>query len=304
MKTKKLKAPALPNKESVARRVRSLVILTFGLFLNAFAWSAFLIPGKIVGGGLTGLATLIFYATQGWGMPIPVSVSYLVMNVFLIALAIRILGASFGIKTVFSVLLLSFFLGLLQNILPKEGIMEADPFLFAVIGGALAGAGIGIVFTQGGSTGGTDIIAMIITKYRNISPGRLILYMDVFIISLSFLVFREVSNVVYGFVTMAVVSYTIDLIIEGQKQSVQVFIFSRHHAEISEILGQRMHRGITFLDGQGWFTREKTKIVLVITRKHELPSVLGVIKSVDPDAFVSVGSVMGTYGKGFESIRN
>ncbi len=292
------------KKESLFKHAKVWTIITFGLFLNAFAWVAFLIPGKIIGGGITGVATLIYYATEGWGFQIPVSVTFFIINIFLIALAVKILGASFGVKTVYSVIMLTFFFGLLQGIMPAEGIMDKDPFLFAVIGGALAGAGVGIVFTQGGSTGGTDIIAMIINKYHNISPGRLILYMDVLIIASSFLVFNQMSSVVYGFVTMAVVAYSIDLIIEGQKQSVQIFIFSKQYDAISKQLGESLHRGITFLDGQGYYTKAETKVLLIVTRKHELPRVFQIVKSIDPEAFISVASVMGTYGKGFEKIRS
>lgn len=291
------------KKDSILKQIRVYSIITFGLFVNAFAWVAFLIPGKIIGGGITGVATLVFYATQNIGFPIPVGVTFFIINIFLIALAIRILGASFGIKTIYSVIVLTFFFSLLQGIMPSEGIMERDPFLFSVIGGLLAGAGVGIVFTQGGSTGGTDIIAMIINKYKNISPGRLILYMDVLIISSSILVFHNISNVIYGFVTMAVVAYAIDLLLEGQKQSVQIFIFSKNHEEISKALGETLHRGVTILYGQGWYTKADTKILMVVTRKHELPRVFQIIKSIDDDAFVSVASVMGTYGKGFEKMR-
>lgn len=294
----------LVAKTSILKHIRVWTIITFGLFVNAFAWVAFLIPGKIIGGGVTGIATLIYYATESWGFQIPVSITFFAINIFLIALAIKTLGASFGIKTIYSVVMLSFFFGVLQGVMPAEGFMDKDPFLFAVIGGVLAGAGVGIVFTQGGSTGGTDIIAMIINKYHNISPGRLILYMDVIIISSSFLVFWQLSNIVYGFVTMAVVAYTIDMLIEGKKQSVQIFIFSKQYDEISSQLGQNIHRGITLLDAQGWYTKTDTKVILVVTRKHELPRVFQVIKSIDPDAFISVASVMGTFGKGFETIRS
>ena len=294
----------LVAKISIFKQIRVWTIITFGLFVNAFAWVAFLIPGKIIGGGVTGISTLIYFATEGTGFQIPVSISFFAINVVLIGIAIKSLGASFGIKTIYSVFMLSFFFGLLQGIMPAEGFMDKDPFLFAVIGGALAGAGIGIVFTQGGSTGGTDIIAMIINKYFNISPGRLILYMDVFIISSAFFIFWQISNIVYGFVTMAVVAYAIDMLIEGKKQSVQIFIFSKLHDEISSHLGENMGRGITLLNAQGWYTKTDTKVILVVTRKHELPGVFQIIKSIDPDAFISVASVMGTFGKGFEKIRS
>ncbi|MDD4746323.1 MAG: YitT family protein [Salinivirgaceae bacterium] len=294
----------LVAKISIFKQIRIWTIITFGLFVNAFAWVAFLIPGKIIGGGITGVSTLIYFATENTGFQIPVSISFFAINVVLIGIAIRSLGASFGIKTIYSVFMLSFFFGLLQAIMPAEGFMDRDPFLFAVIGGALAGAGIGIVFTQGGSTGGTDIIAMIINKHFNISPGRLILYMDVLIISSSYFIFWKISNMVYGLVTMSVVAYAIDMLIEGQKQSVQIFIFSKLHHEISSHLGENMHRGITLLSAQGWYTKVDTKVILVVTRKHELPNVFQIIKSIDPDAFISVASVMGTFGKGFEKIRS
>ena len=291
------------SRQAILLETRRWVIMTFGLFVNAFAWVAFLIPGKIIGGGITGVATLIYYASANWGFQIPVSVTFFIINIFLIILAIKSLGASFGVKTIYSVVVLTFFFGLLQGIMPAEGIMERDPFLFAVIGGLLAGAGVGIVFTQGGSTGGTDIIAMIINKYHNVSPGRLILYMDVLIISASYLVFKELSSVVYGFVTMAVVAWAIDLLLAGNKQSTQIFIFSKRYEEIANGLHEHVGRGITLLDGQGWYSREPGKVVLIITRKHEMPHVLRIIKSIDPDAFVSAASVMGTFGKGFEHIR-
>ncbi|MGI6478751.1 MAG: YitT family protein [Salinivirgaceae bacterium] len=290
----------LLKKEGLARQIRSWIIMTFGLFVNALGWTAFLIPGKMVGGGVTGVATIIYYATNGW---IPVSVTFFIINIFLVAIAIKILGASFGVKTIYNVIVLSVFLAVLQLVLPKEGLMDVDPFLFAVIGGALGGIGVGIVFTQGGSTGGTDIIAMIINKYRNISPGRAILYMDILIISSSVLVFKNIGSLVYGFVTMAVLAYSVDLIIEGKKQTAQIFIFSPKYEEIGSELGANIGRGITFIDGQGYFTRTDTKILLIIIRKHEMSRVFQIVKKIDPDAFMSVASVMGTYGKGFEKIR-
>jgi len=290
----------LLKKAGFAKQTRSWIIMTFGLLVNAFAWAAFLIPGKIVGGGITGVATLVYYASNGW---LPVSATFFVINIFLVGLAVKILGASFGVKTIYSVIVLSIFLALLQFIIPEEGFMDVDPFLFAVIGGALDGVGIGIVFTQGGSTGGTDIIAMIINKFRNISPGRAILYMDVIIISCSMFVFGNIGSVVYGFVTMAIMAYSIDLVIEGNKQTAQIFIFSPKYEEISDELGANTGRGITFIDGQGYFTRTDTKILLIVIRKHEMSRVFQIVKEIDPNAFMSVASVMGTYGKGFEKIR-
>jgi uncharacterized membrane-anchored protein YitT (DUF2179 family) len=276
--------------------IKTYSIITFGLFLHALGWTAFLIPGQIVGGGISGLAASIFYATG-----IPAGYPYLAINAVLILLAIRLLGVSFGIKTVYSVVMISFFLTIQQKFITQPIITEG--FMTTVLGGLLGGAGIGIVFSQGGSTGGTDIIAMIITKYRNISPGKVILYCDIIIISSSYFLFKSMEKMVYGFVAMGVVSYTIDLILNGSKQSIQLMIFSKNHEKIAEDITHKIRRGVTVLDGEGWYTKEPTKVIITVVRKHEAPDVHRIVKEWDPDAFISQGAVMGVYGKGFEQIR-
>lgn len=179
-----------------------------------------------------------------------------------------------------------------------------DDFMAAVIGGLLAGAGVGIVFTQGGSTGGTDIIAMIVNKYRNVSPGRVIFLCDVFIITSSFLVFRSIEKVVFGFVVMAISAYTIDIVISGARQSYQLFIFSKKHEAIAARIAREVHRGVTIVNGQGWYTREDQKILLVLVRKHEVNDIFRIIRQEDPKAFMSLAEVMGVYGEGFDRIRS
>lgn len=276
--------------------LRSYLIMAFGLFINALGWTAFLIPTEVTGGGVTGASTILFFATG-----FPVGITFLLINVFLIAIAIRILGASFGLKTILGVVLLSIFLSGLQQVITEP--LVSDAFMSTVIGAILAGAGVGIVFTQGGSTGGTDIIAMIINKYRNISPGRVILYFDVLIISSSYLVFQSVEKMVFGYVAMAITVYVIDLILSGAKQSFQVFIFSQQHEKIAERIATELNRGITILNGQGWYTKQNTKIILVLVRKHETSQLLRIIKETDPSAFMSMNNAMGVYGQGFEKIR-
>jgi uncharacterized membrane-anchored protein YitT (DUF2179 family) len=262
----------------------------------ALGWTAFLIPAEITGGGITGVSALIFYGTG-----FPLGISYLIINAVLIIFAIKILGRSFGVKTIFSVIVLSLLFSFLQQIITKPIIN--DDFLSTVLGGILSGAGVGIVFSQGGSTGGTDIIAMIINKYRNISPGRIILYCDVFIIASSYLIFQSLEKIVYGYVAMGITSYTIDLLFTGSKQSVQMFIFSKKYAEIAERIGKEVGRGVTIIDGKGWYSGESTSILLVMVRKPEASQLFRIIKEVDRDAFMSVNNVMGVYGQGFERIR-
>lgn len=276
--------------------IRSYAVIAFGLFIIAIGWTAFLIPAEITGGGITGISTIIFYASE-----FPVGVSYLIISAILVLAALRVLGAGFGIKTVLAVALLSLFLGIMQAII-TEPIID-DAFMSAIIGGILAGSGVGIVFTQGSSTGGTDIIAMMVNKYRNISPGRIILYLDLIIISSSYLIFQSIEKIVYGYVTMAVISYSIDMVLSGSKQTFQMFIFSPKYSEIAGRIDKEVKRGITLIDAEGWYSKKKSKIVMVLIRRQETSQVIRIVKDIDPDAFISQNNVMGAYGKGFETIR-
>lgn len=277
-------------------QIRSYSIVTLGLFTYALGWTAFLLPAKIVGGGIGGLAASIFYATG-----IPAGYPYLAINAVLILIAIKMLGASFGVKTIYSVIMIAVFLNIQQKFITEPIITEV--FMATVLGGLLGGAGIGLVFTQGGSTGGTDIIAMIINKYHNISPGKVILYCDLIIIGSSYFLFQSMEKLVYGFVTMGIVAYTIDLILNGSKQSIQIMIFSKHHEIIAEKISNEIHRGVTILHGEGWYSKNPTKVIVTIVRKNEAQLVISIVNAVDPQAFISQGQVMGVYGEGFEKIR-
>lgn len=289
--------------KKILNTAQSYSIITFGLFIFSLAWIAFLIPHRITGSGVSGIGALVFYATE-----IPVGYTYFVINVGLVLLAIKVLGANFGVKTVFGVTIAAILLSVLQSYI-KVPVVE-DKFLSTLIGGGLGGVGLGIIFTQGGSTGGTDIIAMIVNKYRNISPGRVILLCDIFIIGSSFFVLTEMEpikrfeTIVYGYVAMAIQAYAIDAILSGNRQSLQVIIFSQKFDEIADRITEQMGRGATVLDGVGWYTKENQKVVITLVRKHESSDLYRMIKEIDSKAFISVASVMGVYGKGFEQIRH
>jgi len=278
--------------------LKSYLIIALGLAIYSFGWTAFLIPSEIIGGGVSGIGTLIFY---GSGETIPVGLSYFVINCFLIIIALKILGPKFGAKTIYAILLGSVFLSVQQNFFTAP--LVDDKFMAAIIGGILGGAGVGITISQGGSSGGTDIIAMIINKYRNVSPGRVILYIDVFIIASSYIVFGDVPTIVYGYVSMGVASYAIDMVISGSKQSAQMFIITKDHETLADEIGLNINRGISVIDAMGWYSKENKKMLMVVVRKHETPQVFKIVKQHDPDAFISMGSVMGVYGFGFEEIR-
>ena len=280
----------------MAEVIKDYIIITLGLLSFTMGWVLFLIPAEITGGGISGVGVVIYYATK-----IPVSISFLAINVVLVLVAIKILGANFGIKTIYSIAVLTVFFAVFQNIL-KEPIVD-DTFLSAVLGGMLGGIGLGTVFSRGGSTGGTDIFAMIVNKYRNISPGRVILYCDVLIIASSYFIFESPKKLVYGYVSMWVVAYSLDSFLSGANRSAQMFIFSKKYEEIADFINNEAIRGVTVLDGTGWYTREDTKVVMSVVRKRETSSIFRKIKEIDPEAFISMGSVMGVYGQGFEKLK-
>ena len=280
----------------IGESIVSYLMLTIGLGIGALGWTAFLIPAKIVGGGLTGIATILYFVF-GWD----VGLTSLVMNGFLILAAIKILGATFGIRTIAGAVILSAFLSVLRPLFP-EPIMH-ETIMNAIVGGVLAGIGSGIVFVNGGSTGGTDIIAMIINKYKNISLGRLLLAIDVIIISSSYFIFHSLEKMVYGYMTMAILAYAVDLVISGNRQTVQFFIISKKYDEIKKKIIYEAGRGMTIFNGTGGFSGKDVKVIMVIARKTQSSEIFKIVKSVDPGAFITMGTVMGVYGKGFDRIR-
>lgn len=287
----------------IFKTTRTYSIIVFGIFLYALSWTAFLLPHKITGGGVSGIGALVYYATG-----IPMGYTYFIINIGLIFIAIKMLGANFGVKTIFGVTVGAILLNVMQSLI-TTAIID-DKFMSTIIGGGIAGAGLGIIFTQGGSTGGTDIIAMIINKYRNISPGRVIMLCDVFIIGSSFLVLldmeplKRIETIVYGYVAMAITAYSIDAVLSGSRQSVQVFVFSKKYEEIADRITKDLGRGVTVIDGQGWYTKDQQKVVITLVRKYEANDIYRIIKEIDDEAFISVASVMGVYGRGFERIRS
>ncbi len=297
-----MKFATLMVMRKIFDNVRTYVVIAFGLLVISVAWTAFLLPHQISGSGVSGIAAIVFYATG-----VPMGYTYFAINVVLILIALKILGTGFGIKTIYGVVLSAIMLTVLQPLIPAAVVQEK--FMSAIIGGMLCGTGLGIIFTRGGSTGGTDIIAMVVTKYRNISPGRVILLCDVIIISSSYVVLtnlasaQRIETMVYGFVTMAIQAYTLDAILSGNRQSVQIIIFSRHYEKIADEITTTMRRGVTVIDGTGWYTKEPQKVIITLVRKQEASDLYRIIKSIDDKAFITVANVMGVYGKGFEELK-
>ena len=289
--------------QRVLKGVKEYFIMTVGMFLYSFGWIGCVMPAHGTGGGATGLSLVIAHGIQSWfGIHIEIGTISLIINAILLIISGFIVGWNFGIKTIFCVFMISVGLNFWSAVLPAGDFLHLDRTLAVILGGALAGIGIAMCFSQGGSTGGTDIVAMIINKYRTISYGKILIYSDFIIIASSLLVGYHIDTVIYGYVMTAVVGYTVDMIMAGNQQSSQLFIVTRDYEKMADAIAQNVHRGVTLIDSQGWYSKQSSKIVMVVCRKRESSMVLKFVKTIDPHAFITVGSVMGVYGLGFQSI--
>ena len=293
----------MKKNSNVLVEIKNYAVITVCLFIIARGWTAFLIPNNMLGGGVNGIATIVYWVTG-------LSTGYTIftLNAILILFSFKILGWRFGVKTIYCIAVMAFFFSLLQNLLGDVPVIS-DKFLAAIIGGGIGGFANGIIFLSGGSTGGVDIITMVVNKYRNISLGRFTLAMNLVIIGSSFFVFQDleilqrVELIIYSLVGNFVSSYCMDLAFTGSKQSVQMFIFSSKPEVIADRIGNEIHRGVTIIKGTGWYTKQDNDILMAVVRKTQCQSVIRIVKQEDPKAFVSVNTVMGVYGKGFEVMK-
>lgn len=284
--------------------IKDYLIISLGLLIYSFGWAGFLIPNKIATGGVTGISAIIEYATG-----FPLQNSYVIINVVLLLFALKILGWKFFLKTIYGIIFLYFFLFLLRSlIVDADGnplsLVGDEPFMACIIGAALCGIGLGIAFTHNGSTGGTDIISAIVNKYKNVSFGRMTMICDVFIISSSMLIpDYELSKVMFSFTTLVVVGSTVDYVVNSTRQSVQFLIFSKDYDKIADAIIKRAHRGVTVLDGTGWYSKRDVKVIVVLAKKRESTNIFKLVKAIDPCAFISQSAVIGVFGEGFDKIK-
>ena len=277
--------------------LKDYLTIFLGTFMYALGVTLFIMPHQFVLGGLTGVAVLFNY---GFGMP--VSITVLVVNAILLAVSNKVLGTEFLIKTVVGVGSLTAFLGFFET-LNFTPIMTDEPLMAGLVGAIVAGAGVGLVMSVNSSTGGTDIIILILNKYRNVTPGRMMLYIDLIIVTSSFVIFRSIETIVFGIIIIAVMSTSVDWILNGIRQSVQFFIVSREYEEIATQVNMQLGRGCTVLDGTGWYTKSEQKVLILMAKRSESNSIFRLVKSIDPYAFVSQTNVVGVYGKGFDRMR-
>ncbi|MCR5077260.1 MAG: YitT family protein [Prevotella sp.] len=296
--------------KAVWNETKDYVYITLGLLLYTFGWAVFLLPYQIVTGGVTGIAAIIFYATK-----IPISYSYFLINFALLIVGLKILGWKFMVKTVYAILALSVFLWAAQRIMTQpDGTLTqvlgpGQAFMSLVIGCMLTGTSLAIVFLSNGSTGGTDIIAACVNKYRNLSLGTVLILVDLLIIGSCLFIpefgepLQRTHKVVFGLCTMVIENYMLDRVFNARRQSVQFMIFSRKYMEIADAIGTQMDHGVTILDGHGWYTGNEVKVLCILARKNESQPIFRLIKMIDPNAFVSQSAVIGVFGEGFDPIK-
>ncbi len=312
------------NRTTIGTTIKEYVLMALGMFLYSFGWICCILPANAAGGGATGLSLLLYHLTGG---AISIGTMVLIINIILLIIAGFIVGWNFGIKTIYCVVVMSVIMHFLQIwfttpdgwvaqiitvrdalTVPNGTIVDLfnlnNRLLSAILGGICSGVGVAMCFQQGGSTGGSDIVVMIVNKFYTISYGKFIRLTDGVIISSAlFLPDVGIDGVIYGFVMVAVFSYTVDMILSGNQQSSQIFIVSKDYKAMADAINQEAKRGATVINAMGWYSKENSKIVMCVCRKRDLAMVLKVVRNVDPEAFITIGSVMGVYGKGFDALN-
>ena len=273
-------------------------LMTVGSVIFCMAWTSFVIPNGLASGGLTGLCTIIQYGTG-----IPVGLTYPILNVGLLILGFLSLGKGFGIKTIYVIALTSLLFEVLP-MFPQLNVMMEEKLLVALVGAAMESVGLGLVLLRGGSSGGTDILAMMINKYWPVSPGRVYLISDLVIISsLLFVPGKGLVDMIYAYVMMLGFSFGVDYVLLGNKSSVQILVFSSKYEEIANHMISEMNRGVTALHSVGWYSQKESKVLLIVSRKQQMNEVVNEIKSIDKKAFISISTAMSVFGEGFEEIK-
>lgn len=279
-------------------KVRELLLIFFSLCPYAVAVNQLLVPSNVVGGGLTGLCEILYFATNGF---VPIWLSTLTINVILLVIAFKLIDGKFVLRSIWGVFSLTFWLKMVP--VATEPLLH-DPFMASVVGGMLCGCGLGITFLNNGTSGGTDIIAMLVNKYHHIPIGRVLFYCDLIVISSAYFLpnVHDIEKVLLGLCFTFMSTNVVDMIMNKVRQSVQFFIFSKKYEEIADAINT-LPRGVTILNGQGWYSKQEMHVVTVLAKKSESMRIFSLVKEIDPDAFISQSEVIGVYGRGFEPIK-
>lgn len=292
-----------PDKEEIIHVVKDYAKITVGLIIYLFSYFCFIYSHKITSGGLAGISSVI-----SWGFDVPFSLPYNVINIALLCISLKVIGWKFSLKTVYSVLFMGLGSTLVETVLlPRIGDslpLSNQPAMAMVLGSILIGMSLGVVFSVDGSTGGTDIVATIINKYKQVSIGRALIYIDICTLTASWFIFKDSDKLVFSVVQMLVTNLSVDYYLNGVRQCMQFFIITRKPEEMAQQLMREVGHGVTYLDGAGAYSGAQMKVLMMITRKTESVAVFRTVKTVDPNAFISQALVKGVYGQGFDNIKH
>lgn len=282
------------------QQMKDIFMLFIGVLCYAVGYTAFILPEKVVMGGVSGLSALIFYATG-----FPPGYSIWLLNFLMLGIAIKTLSRKFIYRTFIGVTMLAVVVAVLQPFFAAHPVITAgeDKFMHVLIGGLMGGIGLGVIYSHNGSTGGTDILIAILNKYFRMSFGRAMQFIDFTIITSSYLLFHSVELIVYGAVFTLVASYMCDYIVNGARQTVQFIIISKHYKEIADVINKSVHRGVTLVEGKGWYSQKEVDILIVMARRYESQDIFRCIKKIDPDALVSQTNCQGIFGEGFDTFK-
>lgn len=284
--------------------VKDFFFINLGMAIYSAGWALFLLPNHITTGGGAGMAAILQYASG-----FPMQYTLLILNSVLLLAAWWQLGAKFALKTLYAVLSLTFYLGLGQSLitLPDGGLLNVlgdnQEGMACILGAVLNGIGIGMVFMSGGCTGGWDIIAAIINKYKNVSIGRVLFYLDLFVIGSCYFLFQSWQMVVFGYVTLVIYTFAVDTMINSSKQDIQFTIYTKESEKLVGIIREKTGHTATLLFGEGGYTHDQMKVVVTIVHKSEQVEMLRLIRDADPAAFVTFHRVEGAFGLGFNVIK-
>ena len=297
-------------RPSIMSEIKSYTMITLGLALYAFVWNFFMSPYEFLIGGVTGIGAIVQYATSG---AVPMQYVYFSLNLILLIVAIKILGWKFCIKTTYAICMMTTLLSITQKLLQDYNaynILGPDKQLEAcLVGSIFIGFAIAICFLNNGSTGGVDIVAAIVNKYKDVSFGRAMLYIDGFIITSSFFIIPSddvklsLQKIFYGYITLIIVNIALDYMVNSSRQMVQFFIFSSKYEEIGYYITRRLHRGVTLLDSVGFYSKKEGKVITTLTRANQSNILFSMVKQIDPNALISQSKVMGVYGNGFDKLK-
>ena len=287
------------SKRVLYRETLDYIMIAIGCISYSIGWTIFLLPNDISTGGVAGLSSIVF-----WAFNIKVSYTYFSLNALLLVVALKTLGWRFCVKTIYGVIVMTISVGLLREYVPDPTIMKGEPFMAALIGSLFCGTGLGFCLSYNGSSGGSDIVAAIVNKYRDISLGRVLVLVDTSIVTLSYVVLKDWERVIYGYLSLVIVSFVLDQVVNSGRRSVQFLIISERYNEIcKQVTETPPHRGCTIIDAHGYYSGQTTKVVLVVTRQREARVLYHLINDIDPQAFVTQSQVMGVFGQGFDKFK-